>query len=673
MTALAHRLRDWWQQRSENQTLSLDADSGAFAASLLIHFGLLLALGLVPLLVPRAKSHLTILAPLAEEEVDVELPDEVYFSDEQSEEIGANSADEKGMALSLAPVVSELSEIPSATQLTPVAEAEIELNQSIEVATGLHLDHNLIVKGAAGEGTTGALGAIDRLTNEILQSLEQRKTLVVWLFDQSASLSRQRQEIHGRLTRIYEELGLLEQAGNPAFKRHRDKPLLTSVYAFGKEVRLVTEKPTDDIEEIKQAVAGIKLDDSGVENVFSAVWAATSRFKDLRVPSGKPPEPERNVLLVVMTDEAGDDRNGLDKSIALCRRYTMPVYVVGVPAPFGRQETLVKWVDPDKKYDQTPGWGRVNQGPESLFPERIKLNFSAGSGREAPPIDSGFGPFALTRLAYETGGIYFAVHPNRSTTRTIRKRDTAAFAAHLQHFFDPEIMRKYRPDYVTVEEYMQRLNQNNARKVLVEAARQSWLSPMAPPQIRFVKRNEASFANALSDAQKSAAKLTPKIAALHALLQVGESDRDQEASPRWQAGYDLAIGRVLAIKVRTESFNAMLAKAKRGMKFATKKNNTWILKPSDDVSVGSQLKKQADTATRYLERVVEDHPGTPWALLASRELKDPMSWKWMEEYTNLNPPARRGAGGGGGTPGPAQNDRKKMLKKAPPKRPIPKL
>ena len=50
MTALAHRLRDWWQQRSENQSLSLDADSGAFATSLLIHFGLLLALGLVGLL-----------------------------------------------------------------------------------------------------------------------------------------------------------------------------------------------------------------------------------------------------------------------------------------------------------------------------------------------------------------------------------------------------------------------------------------------------------------------------------------------------------------------------------------------------------------------------------------------------------------------------------------------
>ena len=28
--------------------------------------------------------------------------------------------------------------------------------------------------------------------------------------------------------------------------------------------------------------------------------------------------------------------------------------------------------------------------------------------------------------------------------------------------------------------------------------------------------------------------------------------------------------------------------------------------------------------------MVNDHPGTPWALLAQRELKDPMGLKWVE-------------------------------------------
>jgi hypothetical protein len=80
----------------------------------------------------------------------------------------------------------------------------------------------------------------------------------------------------------------------------------------------------------------------------------------------------------------------------------------------------------------------VNQGPESLFPERIKLSFTA-EREETSPIDSGFGPFALTRLAYETGGMYFAVHPNRNVNRAVSRRETAEFSAHLEQFFDPRL------------------------------------------------------------------------------------------------------------------------------------------------------------------------------------------------------------------------------------------
>ena len=76
----------------------------------------------------------------------------------------------------------------------------------------------------------------------------------------------------------------------------------------------------------------------------------------------------------------------------------------------------------------------------------------------------------------------------------------------------------------------------------------------------------------IEEAQKAAAKLEPKVAALHDTLKLGEADRKQETSLRWQAGYDLAIGRVMAVRVRTEAYNAMLAKAKRGMKFKNEKN-----------------------------------------------------------------------------------------------------
>jgi hypothetical protein len=226
--------------------------------------------------------------------------------------------------------------------------------------------------------------------------------------------------------------------------------------------------------------------------------------------------------------------------------------------------------------------------PESLLPERINLSY-AGSQDDEQVIDSGFGPYALTRLCYETGGIFFAVHPNRNVTRDVTRRETEAYSAYFTRFFDPEVMRRYRPDYVSHGEYEKRARQNKARWSLIQAAGQQQLGQMESPTLRFVKSEEAAFVTALTTAQQKAAALEPKIEALSKVLQQGEGDRDKETVLRWQAGYDLAIGRVLAVKVRTETYNAMLAAAKRGLKPKDPKNNTWVLEPADEVSVGSQL------------------------------------------------------------------------------------
>ncbi|MDA1050979.1 MAG: VWA domain-containing protein [Planctomycetota bacterium] len=648
---------------------AFDRDTVSFLASLFVHVGLLLALGFSTYLQEQqTRDALTILAPVEEVVDDQEVlpPEEFFMNDRPLAEVGANSLAEAEMALSAAEMLSDISDVPRPSELSPVDVAKIEVNNVIEIATGLRID-NLPVRGAAGEGTTGATGAIDRITQDILLSLEERKTLVVWLFDQSGSLTRQRAEINERFDRIYQELGVIEAAGNPAFKRHDDKPLLTSVIAFGQKVNFLTDKPTDNLAEIKDAVAAMKQDDTGTEYVFTAIYTAVEKYRSYRSES-----PIRNIMLVVFTDEVGDDQVGLDKTVNLCRRLEVPVYVVGVPAPFGRDETLVKWVDPDPNYDQSEQWGRVSQGPESLFPERVKLRFM--DSEDPDPMDSGFGPFSLTRLCYETGGIYFSVHPNRNVNRTVGGGETTPFSAHLKHFFDPEVMRRYRPDYLPAKEYLRQVNENKARASLLKTAQLSWMNQLESPRLRFVKQSEADLATALAEAQKGAAKLEPQLAGLYGMLELGEADRAKEASPRWQAGYDLAVGRVMAAKVRAEGYNAMLALAKRGLKFSNEKNNTWVLRHDDEISTGSQLAKAAQQAAGYLQRVVDEHPGTPWALLASRELKTPLGWKWTEEFTDLSPPPNRTAANNNNSPPrPARNDQKQMLKKPPPKRPVPKL
>jgi hypothetical protein len=180
----------------------------------------------------------------------------------------------------------------------------------------------------------------------------------------------------------------------------------------------------------------------------------------------------------------------------------------------------------------------------------------------------------------------------------------------------------------------------------------------------FPKVNEAELANLLSKAQQEAAKVEPNVEGIYSMLAMGEKDRPKLDTPRWQAGYDLAMGRTLAVLVRTKAYNTMLAQAKQGLKFKDPKNDTWVLKPSDKILAGSVLEKQGQQARDYLERVVKDHEGTPWAMLAERELKEPLGWEWDEKYTGVNAP-REGMGGDG-NPAPPANDRMKKLEKPKP-------
>src|SRR5262249_11050198 len=136
--------------------------------------------------------------------------------------------------------------------------------------------------------------------------------------------------------------------------------------------------------------------------------------------------------------------------------------------------------------------------------------------------------------------------------RVVTPRETAILSAQLIRFFDPEVMRNYRPDYVSIKEYQKLLSENKARAALVQAAQMSWITPMERPQFNFPKISDADLAKRLSTAQHAAAVLEPKIDQLYDVLRQGEKDRPKLTKPRWQAGYDLSMGRILALKVRTE-------------------------------------------------------------------------------------------------------------------------
>ncbi len=634
MNALTRKLRNWWKVRTGKDDSPLDGETPFWVFSLLFHVALLLVLATCFV---HQRQQVRVAVRVDPETRDIiELPPMVDIEYAEDDAVGNNESDNFQAMAEMAPAADQIADIDTDVQQDILELGDFQLDDYLPELASEPDVTSIAVHGVAGLATEGTDGAIDRITEEIILSLEERKTLVVWMFDQSASLLRQRDAILDRFDKIYMELDRLQAGGAAAFEKHSDIPLLTQVVAFGAASDLMLKKPTDDVEAIKQAVRDIPVDETGIENVFAAVANTCREFRGLSRVDRLTGQRERNVMIVIVSDECGDDVENLDAAVDLCKQGLIRVYTIGIPAPFGRENSWVKWVDPDPAYDQSVQWAPVRQGPESFLPERINLNYTSRIEEESL-IDSGFGPYGLTRLSYQSGGMYFTVHPNRKINgESIPQSETADYSAWLSRFFDPELMRRYRPDYLSANQYVSLAKANKAREALVTAAQQSRLQPLTPPALRFEKFDEADFVNSVSRAQRAAAVLEPRINRLHEILAAGEKDREREVTPRWQAGYDLAMGRVLAVRIRAESYNAMLAMAKTNLKFKNPKSNTWVLRPADEISTGSQAEKLAQRARMYLERVVKDHPGTPWAFLAEEELRTPIGWKWSERF--IEPP-----------------------------------
>ncbi len=579
-------------------------------------------------------------------------PEELEVSDVDLKELGALS--ERGVTVAEA-ISSNKADIPfipppqnmlvpKSVRIEPVAFESMgpnEVDQLIETVAGVNV----------GVAATGASGAIDRLSLEIARSLEDAPTTVCWVFDQSVSLAGQRQEIASRLKRVFRELSHDSQGDAPA-------GLTNLVLAYGQRFKFIVNKPTRVSSEVVEAIQGIEVDNSGVEKTFTAIRAAAERLSATRRVG------RSNGMIVVFTDEVGDDQSLADQVATICRRLGVSVCVVGVPAPFGQRFIEMKYVEFDPTYASVEDWAVVEQGPETLFPEAIQISDNSLSNEA---IDSGFGPFSLSKLCYQTGGVYIAVHANRNLRGRVPDRATAPMSSRIRYFFDQELLRDYQPDYVSATKLRQKVASNAAKQSLITAAAATNLRPMVSPETVFPKKSEGELASLLSLAQRSAAVLQPRVDAIYSQLVRGLPDRERIEEERWKAGFDLAMGRILAMKVRTDAYNLMLARAKSGMQFQRPKSDTWVLRPSDVVNVGSRTEKYADQAREYLRKVVEDHPGTPWAFLAKRELGQPLGYAWDEIHTGINDPPKPRPPGNNNRPMP-RDDKPRSLGPPMPKR-----
>lgn len=481
-------------------------------------------------------------------------------------------------------------------------------------------------------------GVLDRLTVEIINNAQKQDLNVIWLLDASVSLSQQRLLIKERLTKILSEI-------NAGITSHN---IQHTICSFGSSLNILTPNPSNDSKELISAVERIVLDESGIENVFTAVELVCKQYKSYK---------HKNMILI-FTDEIGDDVQILDKVVTETRKQGVPVYVVGPPAPFGLDKIQFKYIDPDPKFDQTEKWIEINQGPETLHKMTLDLH---SLDIDMYGIDSGFGPYALNKLCMDTGGIYFAVHPNRNTNM-VSKKQIAPLSSYISIFFDQNTMNKYSPDYRSLLLQNKEI-QNNKIKIALLQACQIPINITYDQKMNFIAFNEGDFVEQLNDAQKFSAKIEPKLDQVYNILKSVEAGAKNLTEKRWIVSYNLAMGRILATKCRIELYNLMLAEAKSGLKKKDTKSNTWSIEYSDNfIAKSSTLQKNYDSAIKYLKSIIDNFPNTPWAYIAKAEIDTPMGYKWIEGYKE---PPKSMSGGNNNNPIPRKDDEKKKLEHKP--------
>lgn len=569
---------------------------------------------------------------------------ETIFEEERVQEQFTQEMDVDTSVSQLLSVTSGgvVSENLGATASVPVAQHKVEQTQTVQdpkvrvpnigdidvpglAALGTDLGEGE-VSGEVGARVEGYGAAMHRLTQEIIRMMRDQPVIAVWLFDGSNSLKDDRIEIAENFNKIYEELDLARAQAEQ--KNERYAALETMICSFGSDVKKLTPNPTSDLKEITDAIGKIQDDPTGVENFFGAVSTVIDEYG---VPSQR---SRRKLAIIVVADESGDDEQNLEDVVAKADKYKAPVYVLGREAIFGYKLARVLWIDEETGL---PFWPTISRGPETAYPEC--LQYEGFHDRSWEATSSGFGPYAQTRLVKESGGIYFMLARD--------EEQLAGWGARTPRKFDDIAMKEYEPLLEERREYARIRDTSEFRRTLYEVI--SVLDPQNDSQLYLQRDNypmdNEEFKTAGQRTFERALRSRQILGEAIARMERIKPERDREPSERWRAAYDLAYAQCLSYYVR--QFQLLLAIDNHGKEPPMPKDpksNYWdvrevpqLVEPNEqqikatkvDLAVIEEYKQKALAA---YQRVVDDHPSTPWELRARQEMNWGFGVTFVEDY-----------------------------------------
>lgn len=610
----------------------------AWLASVLIHAIFLLALALViPLDAERKRGLISIIFdPTAQEELSLETPlDDLDLNAMvaplnnagEQDTVGGIAAFASDVVQGAVGVETELLTASDSLEFTEkhpplIPNAEF-LSQTIAASSSRGLPH---ARTSPTEGVSAAKAA-DSAANGIIghlrKDLEQGPVLLIWLLDASISLQADRAQLAATLRPFYADYE--GQAKGP-------RQLLSGVVAYGQSVKQVQDTTAFHKKSLS-AIENIPFDQSGKENVMAAVRHVIGRYEA---------RAGGRLRIVIWTDESGDDTASLEPTIQACHQSGTTVHVVGPSSVLGTDRGLQPYTDPATGYSFLLP---VARGPDTCFRERLLLPYwfdaSANAGEfngfkvaDGLPwyggayrerLMSGVGPYALTRLALETGGTF---------TILDRPGETA--------YFDLRVMKDYLPDYGNASEIMSQVKASPFRTAIMRAVEATYRpTNPAPPRMVFptlrssfypfeemsIYMEPAEFRQHLALALAQESKRVQQSARVieEAMRHFGDDDWDSmyesEASPRWRAWYDLTRGRLLMMSIRHQEYLATCEWLAASRNLAPATNKLSFVPGRQLLKDQPAMTTRRDHASRLLARCIQRNAGTPWAMLAEWELE----------------------------------------------------
>jgi len=117
--------------------------------------------------------------------------------------------------------------------------------------------------------------------------------------------------------------------------------------------------------------------------------------------------------------------------------------------------------------------------------------------------------------------------------------------------------------------------------------------------------------------------------ALEDLRKAGE-EKNKETSKRWRANYDFVLARLLARIIYVHEYNYAFGQIrKNGLPPRDPKIHTgWRLASQEKLQSGAETRKLANQAKSIFENLAKENQGTPWEILAKREMMTALGLHW---------------------------------------------